>query len=451
MSGAAGGDCLLVSRSPGETRIALVERDRVAEVIVARDGAPVADSIHLGRVVATMPETGAVLVDIGAERPGFLALDNARHGRASPPRDGEAVLVAVGHEPRWGKGAKLTTAVTLAAREVVYSPFRPGVAVSRRVGDDAERARLTALGRAIASPGEGIVVRSAAVGADEAILAGAVAELRRQWAEVERLRDGARAPACLHPGDDPLAESLARPGIGSVRCDDADLLPRLRRLFDGTVTLGVDSAAIDAAIEDALLPDVRLSGGGSLRIALTPAVVAIDVDSGGTAPMAVNIAAAAEIARQIRLRNLSGHMVVDFIPSRRTAERLAVVEALRKAVASDPISVHVTGPSPFGLVELVRERRRAPLAEVVLSDCRVCAGSGSEASIATAALAALRTVLRESSARRVAHLGLGAAPDVVAALQGPLRGALAETERRLGHRLSLKSQPSWPRHRHEVD
>ncbi len=451
---------ILCSRSPGETRFAVIEDGRVAEVVIARDGRAEVGSIHRGRVVGRAPGLDAVFVEIGDVLPGFLAAEDARSVHPDPLREGEAVLAQVTGAAHGDKGAKLTLAVSLPGPEFVYGPFRPGVAVSRRVADAEERRRLLALTCSLAMADEGLVARSRAAGADPARLEAAVAALRRRWRQVtERL--ALPPPVCLDPGRHPLLDTLEREDAETVRllCGTPDLAASMRLLcrewapaLEARVAphRGEDLFrlhGVEAAIEEALEPVVLLAGGGRLRIEPTAAVVTIDVDSGGAGrgPLAVNREAAAEIARQIRLRNLSGHMVVDFIGLRSDKDLRRVVAVLRQALAGD--AAQVAGPTPFGLVEVVRERRRPPLAEFL---CDAGAPRPPDPSVAAVALEALRAVLREAEALRVAGLGLLVSPEVAAALRGPLRPALEEAEGELGQRLDLQVDTKAARHRFEV-
>lgn len=434
---------ILCSRSPGETRFAAFASGRLTDVVILRDGVADVGSVHYGRVVGPVPGVDAVFVDIGGERPGFLAVEDTRLAHPSPLHEGEAVLAQVTHAARGEKGAKLTLAITLAGADVVFSPFRPGAAVSRRISDAEERERLITLARPLAMAGGGVVIRSHAVGADADHLTSEVAALRQRWRQITA--PPPRPPVCLDAGPDPLAEFLAWPGELVLRCNTPDLAKRARRLCqESTVTLhlGEDLFAahgVDAAIEEALAPTVPLVNGGRLHIEPTAAVVAIDVDSGaaGQAALSINVRAADEIAHQIRLRNLSGHMIVDFIGMGSVGDMRRVVTALRSAVASDGVTVHVAGPTPLGLVEMVRERHRPPLAEFFATPSAV-------------ALEALRAVLREAAAVKVAGLGLAAAPEVITALRGVLCPAREEAEALLGHRLDLRALERGAGHQFEI-
>ncbi|HIJ63272.1 MAG TPA: ribonuclease G [Rhodospirillaceae bacterium] len=353
-------DQVLVSMSPGETRLALMAADEVVELVVDRGGLATGDAV-LGRVVGVNRALDAAFIDIGEARPGFLP-------GAGKLSEGTAVAVQVAAAARPDKGAAL--------RRAADQPETPAGKPPRRLG-----------------------------------------------------------------GLSPLARLLAgMPALPSVLADDAATLAALRAEFPQAVLdrdcferLGA-AEALDLALD----PLVPLADGGRLIIETTAAATVIDIDSGGGAPLAANLAAVPAIARQLRLRAIAGHLLVDAIPLRRRQVLGQVVGALREAVAADPTPTHVMGVTPLGMIELMRERRRPSLAEVML-DPPACRPNPE-----TLALAALRAVLRHADRRPAARPILAAAPAVIAAL-GRLGAALAETEGRLGRRLELRADPAMER------
>ncbi|KAF0143168.1 MAG: ribonuclease G [Rhodospirillaceae bacterium] len=461
---ARGTDLLIVaSRTPGEVRYALRQRGCTTDVVIMRDGGHPYGSIHLGRVVE-MLSGGAALVDIGGARPGFLPFEtpSAAMLAAAPgaPSVGSTLLVQVAQEERTGKGAKLSRHIRLAGVLTVLSPLRAGVAVSRYLTSENERQRLVAMVRPWLTAAEGVVIRRQAAGTTPLLLRAEIDSLRQRWQTFRAVAESSSPPTCLDAGVDPLAElferALAHGDGGShaitIVCDAAMLLARARALSQqlehaATVRLdlasGLASGVLFQDIEDdiaaALEREVPLAGGGRLCIESTAALTAIDIDTAAAglgAADAVNQAAVAAIAWQMRLRNLSGALVVDFI-RRRAGERLhRVVAALRSAVAGDPLPVRVSGPSPSGLVEMIRDRRRAPLADLLQQNYLCCSGTPM-----TVGLSALRLVLREATAQRCAGLGLEVAPVVAEVLAGPLAAAVTETEGYLGHRLVIRTSP----------
>jgi len=298
-------DSVLISRGPGETRVALLSAGRLKELLVAREGAlSVAGNVYLGRVEAVKKGIEAAFVDIGLGRSGFLALAEARPVGSESSGDhigdyvneGDAVLVQVLRDPAEDKGAKLTTRVNLAGVNLVFRPGHPGVSVSRRIEDEGERDRLTAAIEALAPLGGGFIVRTAASGVAEDALGTEARALNRRWKDIYLRRANAKAPSALSVEPGPALRVLRDhgPGIERIVADDPETLNEVREYCHAE--LPALSAAIQAhqdkqalfeafgveeQIDEALSPAVALPGGGSLIISQTPALCAIDVNTGG--------------------------------------------------------------------------------------------------------------------------------------------------------------------------
>ena len=277
-------------------------------------------------------------------------------------------------------------------------------------------------------PGEGIVVRTAAVGASAEALTGELTRLRQTWKKAQSSAD---------PGSDPAQEFLIGPEA-AIRFNDRAEFAKAKTLYpdlaermsleDGVIT----EADVDALLDSLATAEVPLLGGGRLLVESTAALTAIDIDSGPATPVNANRAAVEEIARQVRLRNLAGQILVDPIPSGGKGGARVFLEALRHVFADDPTPTTVHGLTHLGLVEITRERRAAPLAELRLQPCRAALNP------ASVALDALRAALTQARATKSAALTLTAAPPVCDALRGPLAAALKDTETALGGKLALK-------------
>ncbi len=387
------------------TVIALRDAGHTVELIVEPANARTeVGSVHLGRITRIVPAMNAAFVEIGLDRAGFLPLPAPIDGE-SPLHAGAAVVVQVAKDAQGGKGAALAYNIAMPGRYLVYAPRQPGVSVSRRIAGEAERARLEAAMAAIAQPGEGFILRTAAEGASEAVLASDAEELRAAWAEIKRGAARATPPARLWGELDPLARVIrdrGHPGIARIVADsDAALdgarreigrsLPALAGALDAyrdPIPL-LDRFGIMPDIDAALTARVGLPSGGFLYIEPTQALVAIDVNSGrhnadsSSGPnrqpetiLAVNLEAAREIAQQIRLRNLSGLIVIDFVHMTLQDDRNRVIDALRAALAEDPTYARIGGFSPLGLVEIARKRGRPPLHELLTAACALCDGRG---------------------------------------------------------------------------
>lgn len=391
-------DEIVCSMLPGEVRLALLADGRPVEFIVER-GAQMgrAGEVHLGRVLRVVPGLDAAFVDLGFGREGYLpAAEAAFAGKEEPIADlvaeGDAVLVQIRKEALTDKGPLLSCNITLPGRLLVYAPEQTGVAVSSRLADEAERKRLVETVQGMIAEDEGVILRTAAEGASAEDFETDLAALRALWQEIDGTADD-RDPPCLMHGEVPLLvramRDLAGPGLRRVVVDDADAAGEARRIAErdlpalaGAVEhhagpeLLFDAYGLEDALADAVARKVTLPSGGEIVIDRTEAFVAIDVNTAGAAGRGrlrdtiaeTNFEAAEEIARQIRLRNLSGRIVVDFISMRHAGERSELMDAFRNAVAGDRMPVRVAGMTTLGLVELTRRREREALDEALLAE-----------------------------------------------------------------------------------
>ncbi len=371
---------LLIAVTPGEAWAALCEDDDIVELAIARLGAARAGRIVLGRIVALERSLPAAFVDIGDERLAFLGAEDAAPSRGiADLREGQAVVVQVTKEARADKAAGVTLRPRL---EGALLDLRPNGGGTHAVAAAARR-RLEETVAAVAAPGERFVLRDAAADATPAALEADAAALRRRWQTIEAARKTSEPPAPLEPEAAPALELLAdhcAPPPDRIAIDDraafAELRSHLLRQHPASVprlSLHAGPAAlfeeegVAAAIETALAMRVPLDGGGALIIQSTAAAVTIDVDSGGAPIMAANLAAARAIASQIRLRNLAGPIVIDFIAMKRRGDRDKVSAALAEAIAADPGRPQLLGWTRLGHMELVRPRRHAALEEILFA------------------------------------------------------------------------------------
>ncbi len=380
---------LLISALPGETRAAWLEDGRLADLAILRDDKPwVADNVYLGRVTARDKGLAAAFVDIGLERPGFLPLAEAPKGLS----EGDAVAVRVAREPGADKGARLT------AR---------GLPVELRA--KAETLRPPALLRAADDP-----------------IAAALAE------------DPAPEEIVL---DDPVTFQRAKARLA----ERPELLARLRLDLDPEPPF--EREGVEDAIEALLEPRVALPSGGYLLIEPVRTLTAVDVNTGGAEgrsgpaaqALAVDLEAAAEIPRQLRLRGLSGLIAIDFLALRDEAARKRVVEALKRGLEDDPQPGRVFAPRRSGLVEMTRRRARPALHEILTEPCGI-GGSGRVKDPVTRAYEALRALARAAARNPGRRVALAAEPRTLAALQGPAARARGLIEERLGRALDLRAQ-----------
>jgi len=439
---------LLISVSPGETRIALVEDGRLAELWIDRaaDRSRIGD-VYRGRVGKVDAGLQGAFVDLGSEGTGFLGFETG----GARVNEGDAVVVQVVRDADGGKSLGLRTRIELGGRLVVFNPVGGEIAVSRRIPAANERERLRTILVDAAVGDEGWLARTAASGAPEDEIVDEMEELR---VAVAAWPSKSAVPTLLYREPDAVSRALrdlTYEGMDAILVDDGPTLSAARAFAEGyfpeLVPLIVrydGKAPLLERIEDdlarGLAHRITLAGGGALTFDTTAALTAIDVDFGAAPgagrrnPVDVNLAAADEIARQIRLRDIGGLVVIDFIRMRDRGDRDRLIEVLAGAVEHDRLPVQVMGMTRAGLVEVQRPRGRIGLRAMMERACPVCAGTGATPAPLGAALAALRHALAAGVPSVIV-----AAPDVAQSLEDEAAGPLAEAGRALGGAIAVET------------
>ena len=446
---------LLVEGDPHQTRLAVLEAGRLVEFFVERHrGRGLVGNVYKGRVRRVLPGMRAAFVDLGLERDGYLYLEEmavdesgAPGGdgrRTSPgiPRRGQEVVVQIARERLADKGPRVTTDITLPGRYLVLTPLAGRLGISRRIDDPDERARLETValeGWGDALEATGCIVRTAAAGAPADDLGREYGLLAEVWREIEGRAAATAAPTLLHQEEE-LAVRVIRDHFGedfsALLVDGADahrvirdylgrvqpeLLTRLEKSRRGLF----DRYRIDAAVDAALEPRAPLPSGGYLVINQTEALVAIDVNSGrDVGPggfrdtvLRTNLEAVAEAVRQIRLRDLSGILVIDLIDMEHEEDRRAVFARLELELRKDRARKRVLEISEFGLVQLTRQRRGENLERALMGPCPTCRGRGRIKSVATICLELRRTCMAHAG-RGCRQLAVRVHPEVLDGLNG---------------------------------
>jgi ribonuclease G len=437
---------LLINVSPFETRVALIQNHALAEVHLQRSGPySLTGNIYKGRVERILPGMQAAFVNIGLGRPGFLHardIDAPRISVAEPDpvqkdirdlvHDGQAVLVQVAKDPIATKGARLTTNIALASRYLVLMPLNPHVGISQRIEDPAERERLRIATEAArlacdADAARGFIVRTAAEGVASPLLEADVTVLERVWRRVEERCRSQNAPALVYqelPVHTRVIRDLAGPDLRAVKIDERSTYERVRdfvgeflpehvervQFYDEPVAL-FDRYGIEDEIERALQSKVALRSGGHLVIEQTEAMTTIDVNTGAyvgarsleDTVFRTNLEAAAILPRQLRLRNLGGIIVVDFIDMEDEEHRRQVLRTLEKACEADPARIRISGISELGLVQISRKRTRESLRQQVCESCATCGGHGMVKTAETVCLEIFRAIQRSVRQHRVTN------------------------------------------------
>lgn len=401
MEGTAAGDAkgrprrVVVARDFGELWLGVVEDGRVVELSIRPEiGGRWLGTIVKGRVTRLAPGVRAAFVDIGLSRDVFTVMPPGTIAeRHLMP--GEEILVQISREAQGGKGHRGTFEVTLPGWALVLAPGQFHRGVSRRIADAAERERLRAILDEIAPERYGLIARTAAAGLSREELVADRDALIARWEAIDAAARGSRAPAIIWREENQalafVRDHLAI-GIDELVVDEAgrDAIQPLLAGMNGSTAPAVrihpgplpaiEGWALDAALAEALSTDVSLPGGGRLVIQSTEALVAIDVNSGrdtGAADLEdtalrTNLEAAEEVARQVRLRDLAGLVVIDFIDVEHATSRARINEALATAFAPDRLKSRILPLTEFCLAQITRQRRRLPVEKIVAEPCSCC-------------------------------------------------------------------------------
>ncbi|HEX2886709.1 ribonuclease E/G [Vineibacter terrae] len=381
-------DRLVCHETPGATLLASLSGGRLVEVAVAaKDHADLTGAVILGRIERFVPELDAAFVDIGAARAGFLRRTDMMGFDGERPPAGLPILVQVTRDALEDKGARLTMNLGLVGRYLVFHPHGEGTQLSRRVPDSAARDRLLQAMGDIGADEGGWVVRTAAAGAPRDAVVNEGQGLLVRWDGLRTRALAQRPPVVLVSEPHPLLRAVRDRGgtLAEIVLDDRALALLARRTLDSFDDRGelrlvigngdvLDTHDVAGQIEAALQPRMVLRSGVEILFEPGRTLCAIDVDSGsagmrqGQGPrtaLEVNLDAAEEIARQLRLRNIGGIVIVDFIDMRAQGDRARVQAVLAERVADDPVPTQVVGMTRLGLMEITRARRGPSLAQAL--------------------------------------------------------------------------------------
>ena len=519
---------LLVNVTPRESRVALIESGLLQEIFIERaHRRGLVGNIYKGRVCRVLPGMQAAFVDIGLDRAAFLhasdiadadarqvrdtpaagtdAPDPAKTAPASTLRngtaitdlvhDGQEVLVQVIKDPLGTKGARLTTHVSIPSCYLVYMPGEGTIGVSQRIEDEDERRRLREVVRECAhrasgdgsdrtpdaagpgedwSPEDGYIVRTAAEGCPEAVVAADMAFLRRLWESVHARAAAVNEPGVVHEDLSLVIRTLrelSATTIERVRIDShethervldftgrflPEMSPRIE-LYDDEGPI-FELYAVEDEIRRSLDRKVQLKSGGHIVFDQTEAMTTVDVNTGGFVGhrnfdetiFKTNLEAAQTIARQLRLRNLGGIIIIDFIDMGNEAHKRQVLRALEKALARDHTRTHISNVSPLGLVEMTRKRTRESLERVLCDPCPTCSGRGSIKSADTVCYEIFREILCEARQFDTERLLVIASQEVINQLVDEESSAFAELEAFIDKPITLQVENLYSREQYDV-
>ncbi len=501
---------IIVNSTGRETRVALIENGRLTELHVDRgDNRGHVGNLYLGKVVRVLPGMQAAFVDIGLERAAFLYagdiypefLDNpesemdepedveepateelprATPRMGHPPiqdllREGQEILVQVAKDPIGTKGARLTTHITLPGRYMVFMPTVDHVGISRRIEREKERRKLRDFVEKNRPKGAGFIVRTVCEGKPTSALKMDIDYLTGTWEKIQKASRESRAPALLHADyglvlrvvRDSFNDDVDRMVLDNKEVFDrvqrfmADFMPHLRervQLYKGGEPI-FDTFGIESEITRSMGRKVWLKSGGYLIIDQTEALTAIDVNSGkfvGTSSLeettlAINLEAASEIVHQLRLRNIGGIIVLDFIDMEKAPNREKLYRALEEELKNDRARTNALKISELGLIEMTRKRVQEDLTRYLSEPCIHCEGRGHTRSRATVVYEILREIQRVSHrATNYQRLFVNCHPLVADMLYSDELNSVEEVERRLNKQVVVRALGHYQMEKFEV-
>jgi len=484
---------ILINWSPQETRVAVVENGAVQELHVERTyERGLVGNIYLGKVARVLPGMQSAFIDIGLERAAFLHVADVWHppaegeslsmARSTQPQipiekqvfEGQALMVQVIKDPIGTKGARLSTQISVAGRLLVFLPQDDHVGVSQKIPLDQRdqlRARLQAL---VGEQGGGFILRTNGEDASDAELADDIAYLRKTWTRIKEASLRLPPKSLLHLDLNLLQRvlrDLVSESTQSIRVDSREQFEALRAFGSEFMPAAAeklqpykgerpifDLFSIDEEIAKALGRRVDLKSGGYLIVDQTEALTTVDVNTGGFVGarnfddtiFKTNLEAAQAIARQLRLRNLGGIIIVDFIDMAREDHREAVLAEFRKQLARDRVKTMVGGFSQLGLLEMTRKRTRESLAHMLCEPCPTCEGKGIVKTARSVAYDILREILREARQFNPREFRVVAAPKVIELLLDEESQHLAGLSEFIGKPVSLQSETAMGQEQYDI-
>ena len=476
---------ILVNVTPQETRVAVLHLGSVQELHIERAQCRgLVSNVYMGRVVRVLPGMQSAFIDIGLERAAFLHVADiweARHG-TEPERpieqilhESQSLMVQVIKDPMGTKGARLSTQISFAGRYLVYLPQESHIGISQKIEGEEEREQLRQkLHRLMpADATGGFIVRTMAETAEDAEMQADIDYLRRLWSNIQS--NGNATVPCLLYQDLDLSLRVLRDFVNRdttrILIDSRETYQRMAEFAQNYTSAVLDKLqhfsadrplfdlhAIEDEIAKALGRRVDLKSGGYLIFDQTEALTTVDVNTGGFVGarnfddtiFKTNLEAAQSIARQLRLRNLGGIIIIDFIDMDNAGHQEAVLTELKKTLARDPTRTTVSGFSALGLVEMTRKRTRESLAHVLCETCPTCAGRGEIKTAQTVCYDVLREILREARQFDAREYRIVASQSVIDLFLDEESGSLAQLIDFIGKPVSMQVETTYPQEQYDI-
>ncbi|APR68706.1 MAG: ribonuclease G [Thalassolituus sp.] len=476
---------ILMNVTPTETRVAVVENGVLQEIYIERTNhRGLVGNIYKGKVVRVLPGMQAAFVDIGLERAAFIHAAEVGKGDANAPinqllHEGQSLVVQVTKDPISTKGARLTTQLAIPSRYLVYMPGVDHVGVSQRIEEEGERDRLKELVNncmeAEGLTGEaGFILRTAAEGVGEDEILADTRYLRRLWRKLEeRIKDN-KAPSLVYD-ELPLSlrtiRDLSRPEVSKILIDSRETFQKIEHFTQQYVPEVSERVeyypgprpifelySVEDEIQRALERKVPLKSGGYLVVDQTEAMTTIDVNTGGFVGRRnleetiykTNLEAATAIGRQVRLRNLGGIIILDFIDMTEPEHQRQVLRMLEKMLEKDHTKSKISGVSELGLVEMTRKRTRESLEHMLMEPCKACDGRGSVKTAETICYEIFREILREERAYEAGTYSVLASQQVVDRLLDEDSHGLADLEAFIGKAIKLQVESQYTQDQYDI-
>ena len=478
---------ILINITPMESRVAVVENGVLQEVHVERtQKRGIVGNIYKGKVVRVLPGMQAAFVDIGLERAAFIhaAEISSREGSAVEPisalvHEGQSLVVQVTKDPIGSKGARLTTQLSIPSRYLVYMPRTAHVGISLKIEDEAERERLKqVVADCIAAEGieetGGFILRTAADGARSEDILADIRDLRRLWLQISSQMQSAATPSVIYE-DLSLAlrtlRDLVNAKIEKIRIDSRETFQKVCQFVDELMPEVADRLehypgerpifdlyGVEDEIQKALERKVLLKSGGYLIIDPTEAMTTIDVNTGGFVGhrtleetiFKTNLEAATAIARQMRLRNLGGIIIIDFIDMEDEEHQRQVLRTLEKQLERDHAKTNIIGITELGLVQMTRKRTRESLTQVLCESCPSCQGRGLQKTAETICYEIFREILREARAYQAEGYRVLANQAVIDRLLDEESGNVADLEAFIGRPIKFQVESTYSQEHYDV-
>jgi len=486
---------ILINVTPVETRVALVENGMLQEAYIERTSRKgIVGNIYVGKVVRVLPGMEAAFVDIGLERAAFIHAsdvaspqpgnpDNGDTPRTVPDirtllREGQSLVVQVTKDPIGTKGARLTTQLSIPSRYLVFMPAVRHIGISQRIEDEAERARLKALIEEAAAEHSdvegGYIIRTAAEAAQAEELVADMKYLHRLSVSIKERISKAQAPAVVYQ-DLPLfirtIRDLIRPQTEKVRIDSRESYQRVMEFVQEFVTEFSDKVeyypgerplfdlySVEDEIQKALSRKVQLKSGGYVIIDQTEAMTTIDINTGAFVGhrnleetiFKTNLEAARAISRQLRLRNLGGIIIIDFIDMEDPEHQRQVQRMLEKMLERDHAKTKITGVSELGLVEMTRKRTTESLGQLLCEPCPICDGRGFLKTAETVCYEIFREILRVNRAYEAENYLVMASQNVVDRLLDEESDNVADLETFIRKAIRFQVEPFYSQEQYDV-